>query len=225
MQHLFELRLVVMPVAQTESYLSDKIAQTGYPVLPLIAQRWSPRAFDPEQRIAASTLARILEASRWAASSFNEQPWRFIVGDRTETPDTLALLQACLVDGNKWAKQCPVLILAVAKNDFTQTGAENRHAWHDVGMAVSNLVLQAQHEGVYAHMMAGFYAHKAHEFFGIPEDDYSPVVMIALGYPGNPSQLTEEWQQKAEVAPRYRRPLQELIFAGAWDRPYPGLFS
>lgn len=210
---------------QTFYSAEQKIAKSAYPIHTLIANRWSPRAFDTKRAVETEKLFSILEASRWAASSFNEQPWRLIVGDKFETPETHQLIQQCLVDGNKWAFEVPVLIMAVAKNNFTQTGAVNRHALHDVGLALGNLAIQATALGLYAHMMAGFYPEKAIELFNIPAEDFSPVVVIALGYLGDPKQLKEQWQQGAENAARTRKPLQEIIYAGQWNRPYPGLFS
>ena len=206
-------------------YPENKIAQTSYTILPEIAERWSPRAFDNNRPVENEKISRFLEAARWSASSYNEQPWRFIIGNKFEDPKAHEALKQLLVDGNRWAFDVPLLLLSVAKNDFTQTDSYNRVAMHDVGLAMGNLVLQAQTLGLHVHMMGGFYVDKAYTTFGIPENEYTPVAMAAIGYLGNPKQLSEEWQQKAELAERHRKPLQEIVFTGQWGRPYSGSFT
>src|SRR5690606_2593036 len=121
----------------------------------------------------------------------NEQPWRFCVGTVDATPETHQLLQSFLMEGNAWAKKAPVLILSVAKRNFTYNGKPNRHALHDVGLAVENMVLQAQSMGLHAHQMAGFHADLAAEKLGLPPE-YEPVAMIAIGYMDEPDTLSEE---------------------------------
>lgn len=202
-----------------------KQAKTGYPVMPAIEARWSPRAFNTARPVELEKLGSLLEAARWAASSYNEQPWRFIVGNKYDSPRTHEMLQDVLVDGNRWAKEVPILILTVAKNHFTQSGGLNRHAFHDVGLTMANLTLQAQHEGLHAHLMAGFCADTAYRLFNIPQEDYTPCVMAAVGYLGAPETLTEEWQRNAEYAPRYRKPLQDIVYSETWGQPYSGCFT
>jgi nitroreductase len=204
---------------------AHKLAKTSYPVLPEIAARWSPRAFNTTRPVEMDKLCSVLEAGRWAASSYNEQPWRFIVGNAHDNSRTHEQLQAVLVDGNRWAKDVPVLILAVAKNHFTQSGGVNRHAFHDVGLAMGNMALQATALGLHSHMMAGILADEAYARFNIPQSDYTPCVMMCLGYLGESSHLSEEWQRAAEVAERYRKPLQDIVFADTWEQPYSGCFT
>lgn len=211
-----------MPLNSTTEH---KKASTSYPIMPVIASRWSPRSFDNTRAIEAEKLCTLLEAGRWAASSYNEQPWRFIVGDHFENPACHEKLRALLVDGNRWAQAVPVLILAVAKNHFTQSGSLNRHAFHDVGMAMGQMALQATALGLHSHMMAGFHADKAYDSFDIPRGDYTPCVMMAVGYLGKPDALTEDWQRDAETAERYRKPLQSIVYSDTWEKPYPGCYS
>ncbi|MEM7517161.1 MAG: nitroreductase family protein, partial [Planctomycetota bacterium] len=126
-----------------------KSVQATYPVHDLIAERWSPRAF-AEQSVTDHEIGSLLEAARWAPSCYNEQPWRFLVAKASD-PDLFERFADCLLDGNSWAKRAPVLMIAVARTTFEQSEKENRHAWHDVGLAVENLVLQAEALGLATH--------------------------------------------------------------------------
>jgi len=190
----------------------QKPAETAYPVHDLIASRWSPRAFS-DRPVDRETLGSLLEAARWAPSCFNDQPWSFLVATREDAAG-FAKLGACLMEGNAWAKNAAALMVTVARDDFSQTGKPNKHAWHDVGLAVQSLVLQAQALGLGSHQMAGFDAGAAQTSLGIPEG-YSPVTMVAIGYPGEPDSLPEALAER-ETAPRARRPLEEFVFGADW---------
>lgn len=193
----------------------DKPAPTQFPIHELLSRRWSPRAFD-ERPVEPEKLACLFEAARWAPSSNNAQPWRFIVG----TKDTSAYrrLFECLREGNqRWAQRAPVLILSVAKLTFDD-GSPNRHAYHDVGLAAENLVLQATAMGLASHQMAGYHPDKAKVEFGIPAE-YESVAMIAIGYPGDLAVLNERLRER-EMRPRERSPVTDLVFAGAWGHPF-----
>src|SRR5438445_6336680 len=122
--------------------MADKHASPDYPIHELLAARWSPYAFD-ERPVAEADLRSLFEAARWAPSSFNEQPWNFIVATK-QKPEEHARLLSCLVEGNqRWARAAPVLMVSVAKLNFNKTGKPNRHAFHDVGLAVQNMIVQA----------------------------------------------------------------------------------
>jgi nitroreductase len=196
----------------------DKPAETQFPLHDLLKRRWSPRAFS-EQPVGPDMLLTLLEAARWAPSSSNEQPWRFVVATREEPADYDRLL-ACLLEGNrKWAYRAPVLILSVARVDFEEDGRPNRHAFHDVGLATENLLLQATALGLVAHPMAGFDIEKARADLKIPSG-YEPVAMIAVGYPGELNVLPDYLQQR-ELKPRERKPLPEIAFSGQWGYSLP----
>ncbi len=107
-----------------------------------------------------------------------------------DEPEEFDRLASCLVDGNSWAKRAPLLLLAVAKTHFAHNGKPNRHAFHDVGIANENLVLQAEAMGLAVHQMAGFVVDRARELFQIPEGQ-EPVTMLAVGYPGELDDLPE----------------------------------
>ncbi len=177
------------------------------PIHELLQQRFSPRAFE-NRSVSKETIRSLLEAPRWAASSFNEQPWRFIVATKDDPADFDKLL-GCLVPGNQdWAKSAPMLMLSATKLTFTRNDKPNRHAYHDVGLAVSQLIVQATALGLCVHQMAGFDVDKARHTYGIPEG-FDPVAAIAIGY-------------SAEETPasRTRRPQDELAFSGKWGESF-----
>ena len=123
-------------------------------VVPLFLHRWSPRSF-ADREVSLADLRKIFEAVRWTASSYNDQPWRFLVGTRgSETYDNIF---SSLGDFNKaWAKTAPVLILGTAKTKFSHNGAPNGVALYDLGAAATVLCLQASALGLFTHQMAGF---------------------------------------------------------------------
>ena len=197
----------------------EKPAPAQYPIEDLIARRWSPRAFE-ERPVELEKLKSLFEAARWAPSSNNEQPWRFIVASKAEAPTEHERLLACLVEGNrKWAFRAPVLMLSVASLNFEDDGKHNRHAYHDTGMAVGNLLLQATALGLQVHQMAGFDVQKARETCLIPTG-FDPVAMIALGYPGEPAVLPDHLRER-EMKPRERQPISDFVFSIKWGQASP----
>ena len=190
----------------------NNLATLDHPVHSLIERRWSPYAF-ADKPVDPADLHSLLEAARWAPSSFNEQPWRFIVATRDD-PENFQRLLDCLVPGNReWAGKVPVLMLSVAALSFAKNGKPNRHALHDVGLASATLALQATNIGLAVHFMAGFDGNKARESFAIP-DDFEPTAAIAVGH-----HLTEPAGDGP--SPRKRRPVEEFAYAGAWGSPAP----
>ena len=189
-----------------------KSADPQYPIIPLIEKRWSPRSF-LDRAVEPEKLRSCLEAARWAASCFNEQPWRYIVAVSGDEPGFKRLAD-CLAPGNSWARQAAVLIVSVASMKFANNGKPNRHAFHDVGLASGHLVLQASELGLSVHQMAGFDRQKAREACAIP-DDFDPVAFLAMGYAGEPGQLSDELK-KRELAPRVRRSQADFVFNGTW---------
>ncbi|HXO06126.1 MAG TPA: nitroreductase family protein [Candidatus Sulfotelmatobacter sp.] len=189
-----------------------KPAETSVPIHDLIRHRWSPRAFDPRP-VEPEKLRTLFEAARWAPSSYNAQPWYFIVGTKDDPENYNRVLETFVEFNQGWAKQAPVLALSVAKLTFDD-GKPNRHAFHDVGQAAANLTIQAEALGLSVHQMAGIEPEKARELFHIPAD-YEAVAGIALGYAGDPSSLGDE-MRKRELAPRQRKPLDSFVFTGEW---------
>ncbi len=196
----------------------EKPAKTKYPVHELLRRRWSPVAFS-DRRVDPETIGSLLEAARWAPSSFNEQPWSFIIATKDDPAEYERLL-SCLIEFNQqWARKAPVLMLTVASLKFARNQKDNRHAFHDVGLAAANLVVQATSLGLVVHQMAGILPDKAREVFGIPEG-YEAVTGIALGYSGDAAKLDEKLRRR-EQAPRSRKPLVEFVFTGRWGQKSP----
>ncbi len=193
----------------------EKPANSDHPIHDLLRRRWSPRAYD-ERGIEPEKIRSLFEAARWAPSSNNEQPWRFLVATRDQSSDYERLL-ACLLEGNrKWAYRAPVLILTVAALNFEDDGKPNRHALHDTGLATENLVLQATASGLVAHQMAGFDVEKARTACAIPPG-FEPVAVIAVGYPGDPTVLPDYLRER-ELKSRERMPAREFVFSSRWGQ-------
>jgi nitroreductase len=191
----------------------DRLTNNDYPIHDLLRHRWSPRAFS-DRSVEPAMLARLLEAARWAPSSYNEQPWAFLVATK-EQPADFARVLGCLVEFNQsWARAAPVVMLSVAHLTLARTGQPNRHAFHDVGAAMSQLTTQATAEGLFVHQMAGILPDEAKRTFAIP-DGWEAVAGVALGYLGDPATLSEELR-KREMAPRERKKLNEFVFTGGW---------
>ncbi|MGA8089132.1 MAG: nitroreductase family protein [Terracidiphilus sp.] len=183
-------------------------------VLPVILERWSPRAF-ADQDVSPADLKTIFEAARWAPSSFNEQPWRYFVGHRNS--ETYKKIFNTLVPFNQaWVRSAPVLILGVAKTRFSHNDSPNNYAIHDLGAADGFITLQAAAMGIATHQMAGFDQAKARETFEIPET-YAIGSVMAMGYHGDLSSLSEHYQAQ-EQSPRSRKPLSEIVLS-SWDHP------
>jgi nitroreductase len=195
-----------------ESIESLKHAPGVAGMLEPILHRWSPRAY-ANREVPAEDLKKGFEAARWAASSYNEQPWRFLVGRRGDA--TYQKILDSLVPFNQgWAKSAPVLILSVASKHFAHNGEVNRHFWHDTGAAMANFAVQVTALGLHAHSMAGFDHDKAQTSFNIP-DEFETVAVTAVGYAGDPETLPEG-MRKGEVSPRERKDLKEFVFS-EWD--------
>ncbi|MGA3371055.1 MAG: nitroreductase family protein [Terracidiphilus sp.] len=184
-------------------------------VLPAIVARWSARSF-ADREVSLADLRRIFEAARWAASSRNEQPWRFLVGLRNSS--TYKKIFSTLAESNqKWAGAAPVLILGVANTRFAHNGATNTYALYDLGAAAAMLCLQAAELGLSTHSMAGYDQAAARQVFEIPED-YVLGAVIALGYQGEPANLADPHHLEQETTPRARKALSEFVLS-AWGEP------
>lgn len=194
----------------------SKIAVTDHPILKALSDRWSPYAFS-DRPVADEDLQSLFEAARWAASAFNEQPWRYIVARKSDG-EAFDQVLSCLVEANQaWAQAAQVLVLTVVSENYERNGKANGTAEHDVGLAAGNLSAEATARGLHIHQMGGILPDRARETFGIPEG-FRALTATAIGYAAEPASLPEDIRAK-ETSPRSRRPLTDLVFTGTWERP------
>lgn len=198
--------------------MSDEIynphpAPTDHTIHALLGARYSPRAIS-DRAVEVEKLRSVLEAARWAPSSFNEQPWSFLVA-RQEDAEAYEKMAGCLVEANRaWAGKAPVLMIAVGTKQFKRNGMPNRHYGHDTGMALMSMCLQATALGLVTHMMAGFDGQKAKLTYKIPEGSEA-LTAVALGYPGTAADvgaLPDEL--RAMEGGRARKGLESIVFEG-----------
>ncbi|WP_290055770.1 nitroreductase family protein [Amycolatopsis solani] len=192
-----------------------KPAVTSVPIATLMAERWSPRAYDESAVVTPEQVRALLEAARWAPSFGNTQPARYLVGVRG-TPAFDAIL-ATLNSGNRaWAHRAGLLLIGVVVT--TNEKGSVPYAEYGLGLASENLVLQAVELGLVAHQMAGFSAAEASAAFSLPAEAV-PKVAIAVGSPASPEVLAEDWRIEREKAERVRVPLEEFAFTDRWGKP------
>jgi nitroreductase len=191
----------------------EKPATTDHPIHDIIRRRWSPYTF-ADRPVEREKVLSLLEAARWSASAFNEQPWRFILATKDD-PDAYAKALGCLVEANRgWAKQAPVLILTVSRTTYTRNDKPNRVHQHDLGLAVQNLVVQATSMDLFAHQMAGVDLDKVRSGYSLPSG-FEPQTAIAIGYGLDADEMPEDIRDK-ESSPRSRMPLTGFVFGGTW---------
>lgn len=189
-----------------------KPAVPDAPVLDVILNRWSPVMFDPAP-LSEQQTASLFEAARWAPSSFNEQPWRYVYAGKNDPGREN--LESLLVESNAWAKNAGLLILSFAKKTFAKNGKPNRHYLHDTGAASVLMTLQATSMGLISHQMAGFAVDKANAVLGVP-DDCEPGSMMAIGYPANPASFAADMQER-DKSPRMRNPQSSFAALGKFS--------
>ena len=192
----------------------NKPAITEFPIIEPINHRWSPRSFS-DKAITYEDMGSLFEAARWAASSMNEQPWRFLYAYKGEEAHQLII--ETLMEGNQgWASSAPVLILTIVDKFSSKSGKPNNAAIHDLGLAVGNMSIQASAMGIGLHQMGGFFPDKAKALFDIT-DQYDIVTTLALGYFGEADELEEPLKSR-EMATRSRKPLEEITFHGKFKK-------
>jgi nitroreductase len=198
----------------------EKLAKAEHPISRLLLRRWSPLAFSSRE-VEPEKLLSLLEAARWAPSSYNGQPWSYMVATRNNPAEYERML-SCLADANRrWAQAAPVLMISTASHNFAHNNRPNRHAAHDLGMATMSMVVQAMEFDLYVHQMGGFSPERARELYELPAD-VEPFAAIAIGYMGEHESLPEDLRAR-ELAPGTRKPLPEFVFEGRWGRPAPWL--
>jgi nitroreductase len=207
-------------MSNAEKINAVKHAETDFPVHDLVKKRWSPYSFI-ERPVASDDLRSIFEAARWAPSSYNEQPWFYIVAAREDKEEFEKLL-SCLVDANQeWAQHAAVLVLGIVRLNFSRNDQTNRHAWHDLGLASAYLTMEATARSLSVHQMAGIHPDKARELYNIPEG-FEAVTGLAIGYAGYDESTSETFQERDET-PRRRRPIKETFFGKTWGKTHRSL--
>ena len=191
----------------------SKRAVTAHPVHDLIATRWSPYGF-ATRAVDSAVLQSLFEAARWAPSSYNEQPWRYLVATKDDSAE-FEKLAACLMDANRaWASAAPVLALGVASMHFARNNKPNAAALHDLGQAAAYLTLEATARGLFVHQMIGIHPERVRSTYEIPAG-YEPLTALAIGHLGDLATLPEAMQER-DRATRTRKPLAEIVFQGRW---------
>lgn len=206
------------PGARSE--FAVKRAETEFPVHPHIASRFSPYVFDADRSVEVEKIQSCLEAVRWAASSYNEQPWSFLLARREDGPEFRRMLD-CLTEANQaWAQHAGVLLITVICPRFKMNDRENRVAEHDLGLAMGNFTLQASELGLHVHQMAGVDLDKARATYQIPAT-HQPMTAVALGYAAPPERASLEMLAQRDQAPRVRKRLRDFVYTGAWGQSSP----
>jgi nitroreductase len=195
----------------------SKAIDTAVPVLPLFAERYSGVSYDPDRNVTPEQMLALSEAARWAPSCYGDQPWRYLICDKTSNPSAWDAAWACLLEKNQgWCKSAPVLIIACCDTVLSKTDKPNAFGPYDTGAASVCMCLQAAALGLMTHQMAGFVADKARQLFHIPER-FIPLAMMAVGYQLPEARLPEALKTR-ELAARVRNPLEQNFFAGAWGK-------
>lgn len=198
-------------------YPESMFVEPDHPILDVMQKRWSPYRMLPKE-VEEAKLRQIFEAGRWAASSYNDQPWSFIVARRQDEEEFAAAL-GCLVEANQaWAKNAGVLVLTATRKNFRKNDKPNRVAQHDLGAAAAHMALQAATLGLALHQMAGINPSIVRSTYGVPEP-YEPQTGIAIGYPDLTEPSPEDELGRRDASPRSRLPLEKTVFAGRWEQP------
>jgi nitroreductase len=172
---------------------APKLATTDIPIHKLIAERWSPYAF-AERPVPVAVMQSLFEAARWASSSYNEQPWRYMVATKEDVAEFERLL-GCLVEGNQaWARNAPVLAIGCTSLKFALNGKPNA-AIHDLGIAIATLTFEATARGLHVHQMIGILPDQVRSTYGIP-DDFQPLTGLAIGYAAPADSLPDKLRDR-----------------------------
>jgi len=197
---------------------SAKSALLDFPIHKLLSDRWSPYGFS-DRPVAQTDLSSLFEAARWAASSYNEQPWTYFVATK-QAPEEFARLLSCLVEANQaWAKAAPVLVLGVVRLRFSKNNEVNRAAVHDLGLASANLATEATSLGLSVHQMIGILPDRARELYQLPAHTEAWTAM-AIGYKADTGHMPDGLRER-DMAPRTRKPISQFVFTGYWGQTAP----
>lgn len=190
---------------------SDRAADTSTPIHPVLAERFSPRAYDTSEPIDETKLTAALEAARWSPSAANTQPWRFIVA-RRGTPEFDAITANLMGFNQFWAVNAGALIVGLTRRVDAE-GKPMRWAQYDLGQALAHFSVQAHHDGLHVHQMGGVLVDDLRSAFDV-SDDFEILSVTAVGVLGDVDDLPENTRER-ERAPRQRLPLDELLLVNA----------
>jgi nitroreductase len=185
-------------------------------ILEVIKERWSPYAFSPAP-VEEYKLKAMFQAASHAPSCNNDQPWMFVYST-TEDSDTFNEYLGFLAEGNRiWAKNAYAIVICLARTKFSFNGNPNRFSFYDTGMAVANMLVQAQSMDIFAHQMAGFSVQKVKDFLKL-NDEIEPITMMAVGSLGDGSSVPPEILKRDETR-RPRKSVHEIVFRNTLTKP------
>jgi nitroreductase len=195
----------------------NKSIDVSAPILPVLAQRYSGVSYDPSRPVSKADLRTLAEASRWSPSCFGDQPWRYLICNKSDNRPAWDKAFASLNEKNQaWCQHAPVLVVICHDTLFVHNDAPNIHAAYDTGAASMGLCIQATALGMMTHQMAGYSADKARELFAIPAR-YKPIAMMTIGYQVDEAHVPSQFRER-ELGPRKRAPLETRFFAGEWNK-------
>jgi len=194
--------------------LMKKPAITEQPIHSILSDRWSSRAYDPDQLVSQESFLSLMEAARWSPSCMGDQPWQFITFHKKDATFWTQALNCLSVGNQNWAMDASILILACARQSFSSNEKPNRWNQYDTGAACENICLQATSIGLVAHQMGGFDVEKTRQLFQIPSQ-YDLMSFIAIGYPLAIEKISAEALVKEKEA-RKRKPLREIFYTNQW---------
>ena len=196
--------------------LMKKPAITEQPIHSILSDRWSSRAYDPDQLVSQESFLSLMEAARWSPSCMGDQPWQFITFHKKDATSWTQALNCLSVGNQNWAMDASILILACARQSFSNNEKPNRWNQYDTGAACENICLQATSLGLVAHQMGGFDVEKSRQLFQIP-GQYDLMSFIAIGYPLAEEKISAEALVKEKEA-RKRKPLREIFYTNQWGK-------
>jgi nitroreductase len=191
-----------------------KIATTEVPINDVIAQRWSPRAFDSNHVITEDVIKSLFEAARWAPSCYGDQPWQFVLFQKKDATAWSRALNCLSVGNQNWAMDASILIVVCANQNFNHNNEPNRWAHYDSGAAAENICLQATSIGLSAHQMGGFDQIKIRNLSNIPLE-FDILACMVVGKSLDEVKLSKVQKDKESQA-RSRKLLKDIYFINEW---------
>ena len=195
-----------------------KKASVTYPIHELIQNRWSPYRFT-DQAVSNEDLLSLFEAARWAPSSYNEQPWRYILATKRQ-PEEFKKILSCLLEGNQvWARHAYALVLASASLTHERNGKDNQAALYDLGASVAYLSLEAVSRGISVHQIIGINPDIARDIYKIPSD-YRTLTAFAIGIVGAGDKETNDMYAERDNTARARNDISKFVYMAEWESPW-----